>query len=48
MTTTSREALIVFAENVDNMNIHWKGLKFLETQTEPVSLNETQLTSSAH
>jgi len=42
MTTTSREALIVFAENVDNMNSSLERLEVsLETQTELVSLNET-------
>ena len=42
MTTTSREALIVFAENVDNMNSSLERLEAsLETQTELVSLNET-------
>ena len=42
MTTTSREALIVFAENVDNMNSSLEKLeKSLETQTKLVSLNET-------
>ena len=42
MTTTSREALIVFAENVDNMNSSLEELEAsLETQTELVSLNET-------
>ena len=42
MTTTSREALIVFAENVDNMNSSFERLEVsLETQTELVSLNET-------
>ena len=42
MTTTSREALIVFAENVDNMNNSLERLEAsLETQTELVSLNET-------
>ena len=42
MTTTSREALIVFAENVDNMNSSLEKLETsLETQTELVSLNET-------
>ena len=42
MTTTSREALIVFAENVDNMNSSLERLEIsLETQTELVSLNET-------
>ena len=42
MTTTSREALIVFAENVDNMNRSLERLEAsLETQTELVSLNET-------
>lgn len=42
MTTTSREALIVFAENVDNMNSSLERLEVsLETQTQLVSLNET-------
>ncbi len=42
MTTTSREALIVFAENVDNMNSSLERLEAsLETQTELVSLNKT-------
>ena len=42
MTTTSREALIVFAENVDNMNSSLEKLEAsLETQTELVSLNKT-------
>ena len=42
MTTTSREALIVFAENVDNMNSSLERLEeSLETQTQLVSLNET-------
>ncbi|MEK9531943.1 MAG: hypothetical protein VW162_03510 [Alphaproteobacteria bacterium] len=42
MTTTSREALIVFAENVDNMNSSLERLEVsLETQTELVSLNKT-------
>ena len=42
MTTTSREALIVFAENVDNMNSSLEKLETsLETQTKLVSLNET-------
>ncbi len=42
MTTTSREALIVFAENVDNMNSSLERLEVsLETQTKLVSLNET-------
>ena len=41
MSTTSREALIVFAENVDNMNSSLEKLETsLETQTELVSLNE--------
>ena len=41
MTTTSREALIVFAENVDNMNGSLEQLEVsLETQTELVSLND--------
>ena len=42
MTTTSRAALIVFAENVDNMNSSLERLEAsLETQTELVSLNKT-------
>ena len=42
MTTTSREALIVFAENVDNMNGSLERLEVsLKTQTQLVSLNET-------
>jgi len=42
MTTTSREALIVFAENVDTMNSSLDKLKVsLEAQQELVSLNKT-------
>ncbi|MBT6414759.1 hypothetical protein [Candidatus Puniceispirillum sp.] len=42
MTTTSREALVVFAENVDTMNSSLDKLKVsLEAQQELVSLNKT-------
>lgn len=42
MTTTSREALVVFAENVDTMNSSLDKLQTaLETQQELVSLNQT-------
>ena len=41
MTTTSREALVVFAENVDGVNTSLEKLKIaLETQQQLVSQNE--------
>jgi hypothetical protein len=44
MTTTSREALIVFAENVDNMNSSLEKLQSaLDTQQQLVALNSKMI-----